>query len=259
MVKKICFINQKGGVGKTTTTMQMAGYLSRRGAKVLMIDIDPQGNLTSCLGVNTDGENTISELLLGEATFSETVMKTEYGDLIASDSVLAYREMEISGRLARELLLSNALKGQIDGYDYVLIDCPPAINTFTYNVFLFADNVVIVSEVGLFSALGCGKMIDTVRQAVGAYNRTVNIAGILFTKNNRTTVASVIREDAETVMKEYGVGVFNTKIGTFPATFQKSQIAHKTLFDYLPKHKATAQYEAACGEIVAAVGGKEID
>ena len=259
MVKKICFINQKGGVGKTTTTMQMAGYLSRRGAKVLMIDIDPQGNLTSCLGVNTDGENTISELLLGEATFSETVMKTEYGDLIASDSALGYREMEISGRVARELLLSNALKGQVDGYDYVLIDCPPAINTFTYNVFLFADNVVIVSEVGLFSALGCGKMIDTVRQAVGAYNRTVNIAGVLFTKDTRTKFAREIHTDVETVMNEYGVGVFATKIGTFPAAVAEAQAVHKTLFDYAPDHKATVQYEAACREIVTAVGGKEID
>lgn len=258
MVKKICFINQKGGVGKTTTTMQTAGYLSSKGAKVLMIDIDPQGNLTSCLGVNTDGENTVSELLLGEATFAETVKPTEYGDLIPSDSALGYREMEISGRVARELLLSNALKGQVDGYDYVLIDCPPAINTFTYNVFLFADNVVIVSEVGLFSAQGCGKMIDTVRQAVGAYARTINIAGILFTKNNQTRLAREIREEVEAVVSEYGVKVFDATIGTFPAPIGESQSAHKTLFDYAPKHKAAAQYEEACREIVAAVGGKEV-
>lgn len=257
MTKKICFINKKGGVGKTTTTMQMAGYLSGIGAKVLMIDIDPQGNLTSCLGVNTDGENTISELLLGEASFSETVQKTAYGDIIPSDDSLCYREMEISGRVARELLLSNALKGQVDGYDYVLIDCPPAINTFTYNVFLFADSVVIVSEVGLFSAQGCGKMIDTVRQVVGAYNRTIDIAGILFTKNNRTRLAKEMREEVETVVSEYGVKVFETTIGTFPAPFQESQLAHKTLSDYAPKHKAAAQYEEACKEIMNAVNGTQ--
>lgn len=253
MAQIICFINQKGGVGKTTTTVQMAAYLTRRNAKVLMIDMDPQGNLTSYLGVNTDDENTIAELLLSEATFADTVKPTTYGDLIPSDSALGYREMEIGGRPARELLLSKALRGNIDTYDYVLIDCPPAINTFTYNVLLLAKSVVIVSEVGFFSAQGCGKMIDTVRQAVAAYDRSINIAGILFTKNNNTRLAREIREQVEQVVADYGVRVYQNTIGTFPAPVGESQAAHQSLFDYAPKNKVAAQYEAACEEIIKSV------
>lgn len=253
MTRKICFINQKGGVGKTTTTMQMAAYLTKQGSKVLMIDMDPQGNLTSCLGVNTDGENTVAELMLSEATFTDTVKSTAYGDLIPSDSALGYREMEIGGKPARELLLSKALKSHLGEYDYVLVDCPPAVNTFTYNVLLLADNVVIVSEVGLFSAQGCGKMIDTVRVAVAAYDRSINIAGILFTKNNQTRLARDIRDQVELVMKEYGVTVYQSMIGTYPAPVGESQAANQSLFDYAPKHKVTAQYEAACEEIIKSV------
>ena len=254
MARKICFINQKGGVGKTTTTMQAAAYLyTKKGKSVLMIDMDPQGNLTTCVGVDTDGENTISELLLGEAKFEETVKKTPYGDIIPSDSALGYREMEISGKFGRELLLSHALKDKLGGYDYVLIDCPPAINTFTYNVFMVADSVVVVSEVGLFSARGCGKMIDTVRQAVGVYDRKIHIAGILFTKNNQTKLAKEIHEQVSLVSNEYGVKVFETMIGTYPAPIGESQALCKSLFDYAPKHKATAQYAAAIEEIIEAV------
>lgn len=258
MAHKICFINQKGGVGKTTTTMQAAAYLStKKGKRVLMIDMDPQGNLTSCVGVNTDGENTVSELLLGEAKFEETVTTTPYGDIIPSDSSLGYREMEISGKVGRELLLFQALKDKLGEYDYVLIDCPPAINTFTYNVFMVADSVVVVSEVGFFSARGCGKMIDTVRQAVGVYDRNVYIAGILFTKNNQTKLAREIREQVELVSNEYGVKVFNTMIGTFPAPVGESQALCRSLFDYAPKHKVTAQYASAIEEIIEAVENKE--
>ncbi|MBE6624232.1 MAG: ParA family protein [Ruminococcaceae bacterium] len=254
MARKICFINQKGGVGKTTTTMQTAAYLyTKKGKRVLMIDMDPQGNLTTCVGVNTDGENTISELLLGEAKFEETIMKTPYGDIIPSDSALGYREMEISGKFGRELLLFQALKDKLGDYDYVLIDCPPAINTFTYNVFMVADSVVVVSEVGLFSARGCGKMIDTVRQAVGVYDRNIHIAGILFTKNNQTKLAKEIREQVSLVSNEYGVKVFETMIGTYPAPIGESQALCKSLFDYAPKHKATAQYAAAIEEMIEAV------
>lgn len=255
-MQKICFINQKGGVGKTTTTMQTAAYLTREGAKVLMIDMDPQGNLTSCLGVNTNDENTVTELMLSEASFSETVQPTAYGDLIPSDSALGYREMEIGGKPARELLLSKALKGNINEYDYVLIDCPPAINTFTYNVLLICDSVVVVSEVGLFSAQGCGKMIETVRNAVSAYDREIHIAGILFTKNNNTRLARDIREQVEAVVAEYGVKVYENVIGTYPAPVGESQAAHQSLFDYAPTHKVAAQYAAACAEIIESV--KEI-
>ena len=180
-------------------------------------------------------------------------MKTPYGDIIPSDSALGYREMEISGKFGRELLLFQALKDKLGDYDYVLIDCPPAINTFTYNVFMVADSVVVVSEVGLFSARGCGKMIDTVRQAVGVYDRNIHIAGILFTKNNQTKLAKEIREQVSLVSSEYGVRVFETMIGTYPAPIGESQALCKSLFDYAPKHKATAQYAAAIEEMIKAV------
>lgn len=247
----ICFINQKGGVGKTTTTFQTAAYLTKKGARVLMIDMDPQGNLTACLGVNTDDQNTMAELLLGEATFAETVLSTVYGDLLPSDSALGYREMEINGKIAREQLLRKALKGSAETYDYILMDCPPAFNTFVYNALMATDHVVIVSEMGMFSALGCGKMIDSIN-GVAAYGKDINIAGILFTKNNTTNLAKGVKGQVEQVSEKHGVKVFDTMIGTFPAPVGESQMAHQSLFDYVPNHKVTQQYKAAVEEIIAA-------
>ena len=254
MAKTICFTNQKGGVGKTTTTMQTSAYLvMKKGAKVLMIDLDPQGNLTSCLGVNTEDEYTVTELLLNECELKDVVKSTQYGDVIPSDSALGYREMEISGKMGRERLLYRALKGKLDGYDYVLIDCPPAINTFTYNAFMVSDYVVVVSEAGLFSAQGCGKMIETVHQTAGVFDRQIAIAGILLTKNNATKLAKELSEGLKAISAEYGVKVFDSVIGTFPAPIGESQALRKSLFDYVPKHKVTLQYEKAIEEILNSI------
>ncbi|MBO5416761.1 MAG: ParA family protein [Clostridia bacterium] len=253
MANKICFINQKGGVGKTTTTMQTAAYLTKNGKRVLMVDMDPQGNLTSYVGVSTEDRNTVAELLLGEAGFEETVQSTPYGDIVPSDEVLGFKEMIITGKVGRELLLSKALKAAAEQYDYVLVDCPPAINTFVYNVFLFVDNVVIVSEPGVFSAQGSGKLIETVRETTGAYDRKINVAGVLFTKNNNTKLADTVKASAEALFERHGVKAFRTSIGTFPAPIGESQMACQSLFDYAPKSKVTQQYAAAIEEILEAV------
>ena len=250
MANKICFINQKGGVGKTTTTMQTAAYLTKNGKRVLMVDIDPQGNLTSYVGVSTEDRNTIAELLLGEASFEETVQSTPYGDIIPSDEILGFKEMHITGKVGRELLLSKALKVAAEQYDYVLVDCPPAINTFVYNVFIFVDNVVIVSEPGVFSAQGSSKLIETVKDTAGAYDKDVKIAGVLFTKNNNTKLADVVKSAAQALFEKHGVKVFETTIGTFPAPIGESQMARQSLFDYSPKSKVTQQYAAAIKEIL---------
>ena len=248
-MKKICFLNQKGGVGKTTTTFQTAAYLTKHGKKVLMIDLDPQGNLTTCLGVNTTDLNTVTELMLGEAMFAETVMSTKYGDLLPSDDALGYREMEISSRMAREKLLANALKGKINKYEYILIDCPPAINVFVYNALMLTDEVVVVSEMGIFSAAGCGKMITTISAAAKAYDKKIKITGILFTKNNNTVLAKSVHEQVQQVSKTYGVGVFNTQIGTFPSVVGASQASCESVFDFEPDGKCAQQYAAAVEEI----------
>lgn len=251
----ICFINQKGGVGKTTTTVQTAAYLTDIGKKVLMIDLDAQGNLTLNMDFNTTDANTICELLLSEASFPETVIKTKCGDLIPADDSIAYRELEISGKMGRESLLKIALQPYLKEYDYILLDCPPAINTITYNALNVATDVVLVVNAGAFSAQGCGKMISKINEFSKFASRKINIAGVLFNQYNQTVIAKNFSDEMAELVKKYGTTAIKSKIGKYVAV-EESQALKQSLFEYCPNDKVTLQFKEAIEEIILLLKGE---
>lgn len=181
-MKAIAFINQKGGVGKSTTTLHTASYLVKKGYKVLTIDLDPQGNLSKAFGINTDGFPTLKEVLLGEKPVNEAIYSTnDFGYVIPSDIELGQAEKTISGNFGAEGLLALALEPIIEQVplDYILIDCPPAFNIFTYNALLVATDVVIPCKAEQWSLDGAEQFFAIQELVKKRFKRNINVAGIV--------------------------------------------------------------------------------
>lgn len=251
----VCFVNQKGGVGKTTTTVQTAAYLFGIGKKVLMVDLDAQGNLTLNMKVNTEGKNTICELLLGEATFEETVVSTSSGDILPADDSLGLRELIISGRPGREFLLKKALSSVVDRYDYILLDCPPAVNTLVYNALMVATDIVIVVNASAFSAQGCSKLIEKLDNFQDVFDKKFNIAGLLFTQYSPTNLEKTFATGMAELVSKHKVYAFEHKIKKAVA-IGESQARQMSIFEYKPNHEVAIQYKEAIKEIISKLKGE---
>lgn len=185
-MKIIAFINQKGGVGKSTLTLNMASFLTSKGKSVLTIDLDPQGNSSHAFGVITEGRATLREVLLGEVSIDLATYKTKYGYMIPSDIALGHSERQIAGALGCENLLKKAinpffraLKSSNKCFDYVLIDCPPAFNVFTYNALNLATDVVIPCKAEDWSFMGLQQFLVIREQMLDSFNKEFNIAGVI--------------------------------------------------------------------------------
>ena len=209
-MKVISFMNQKGGVGKTTTTFHFASYQAKKGKKVLCIDLDPQGSLSFCMGAKTDGENTIYELLMGEATFSETVQQGNYCDIIPADTSLGILSGNIESKEDKLTLLKKRLGSSINAYDYVLIDCPPGITLYNLNALSISDNVVIITQAEALSLLGLPQVFELINNGERFYSKSINIAGILITMyNGRLLLSMQVIAELE---RHYADKLFSTQI-----------------------------------------------
>ena len=196
--KIIAVTNQKGGVGKTTTAVNLSACVAARGKRVLLADIDPQGNATSGLGKNDGVDKTIYDVLIGEATAAEATLGTGFGslDLIATAIELAGAEIELVAVENREQLLKDALSQIRDAYDYIFIDCPPSLSLLTLNALTAADSVLIPIQCEYYALEGVGQLVNTIKLMRKRLNPELAVEGILLTMyDGRTNLcAQVVQE-----------------------------------------------------------------
>lgn len=213
MGKVIAIANQKGGVGKTTTAVNLASALAVLEKKILLIDADPQANATSGLGVNVDEKNVGTyELLEHTAAVEETIINTSvpHLDLIPSHIDLVAIEIELVDKNQREFMLKKALENVIDTYDFILIDCAPSLGLITLNALTAANSVIIPIQCEYFALEGLGKLLNTIKSVQKIHNEALDIEGLLLTMYDARLRLS--NQVVEEVKKHFDTMVFKTII-----------------------------------------------
>ena len=198
MAKIIAVTNQKGGVGKTTTAINLSALVAEAGKRVLLVDIDPQGNATSGLGKADTDSNTVYEVLLGEAEAKDAIVHTDFGalDLMPTAIELAGAEIELVSVENREGLLKAALQTLRDQYDYIFVDCPPSLSLLTLNALTAADSVLIPIQCEYYALEGVGQLVNTIKLMKKRLNPDLQVEGILLTMFDARTnlCAQVVQE-----------------------------------------------------------------
>ncbi len=206
MSKIIVVANQKGGVGKTTTTVNLAASLAKLDKKVLVVDMDPQGNATSGLGIDKNAaENSSYELLIGEAEIEDCINEEAYPnlDLIAANINLAAAETELVEAEEKEFLLNNALEKVSDRYDYILIDCPPSLNLLTINSMCAAQSVLVPIQCEYYALEGLTQLLHTIEMVSTRMNEEFHVEGIVFTMYDaRTNLSAEVVENVRENLPE---------------------------------------------------------
>ena len=194
MGRAIVVANQKGGVGKTTTAINLAACLAEAGQKVLAIDMDPQGNMTSGLGVDKDAiENTVYELLLGESSVEDCLQKEVIENLsvIGSNINLSAAEIELIGEEEKEYILQKAIAPIRDNYDFIIIDCPPSLSMLTINSMCLADTVLVPIQCEYYALEGLTQLIHTINLVQERLNPSLEMEGVVFTMYDARTNLSL--------------------------------------------------------------------
>ena len=188
MAKIIAIANQKGGVGKTTTSVNLCAALTGLNERVLLCDMDPQGNSTSGLGIDKNkAEPNIYNVLIDGINAQNVIMKTPYGDVMPSNKILSGAGIELVTTEQREFVLKNVLSDLRDDYDFILIDCPPSLEMLTLNSLCAADTVLIPVQCEYFALEGLSDLMTTIRMIKRALNPTIDIEGVLLTMYDART------------------------------------------------------------------------
>ena len=212
MAQIITVTNQKGGVGKTTTASSLICGLHQRGARVLGVDLDPQGNLGFNLGLDLNSGSTIYDVFKGSCPIEEAIRSTEYGDVLPSDIMLSAAEVEFTAP-RREFMLSNLLTGVRERYDFIVIDTPPALNILTVNAYVASTGLIVPMEAEVLSLVGVTQLQDTIDIVRGSFNPDLKVLGILINKyNGRLALSKDILEMAQVVADQLGSQVFEARI-----------------------------------------------
>lgn len=213
MGRIIAVANQKGGVGKTTTAINLSACLAECGKKILTIDTDPQGNTTSGVGVEKNElENTIYELMLDQCTIRECLVKTEIEnlDLIPSNVNLAGAEIELLGINEKEYILKNAIDYIKDDYDFIIIDCPPSLNMLTVNAMTTANTVLVPIQCEYYALEGLSQLIHTIHLVQERLNPSIQMEGVVFTMYDARTNLSL--QVVENVKNNLDTTIYKTII-----------------------------------------------
>ena len=210
MAKIIATVNQKGGVGKTTTCVNLAAALVEAGQRVLLCDFDPQANATSGMGVDKTVSKGIYNVLIEELPAAEAVTHTRFGDVLPSNKALAGAGIELIGMENREFLLKNALDSLRDQYDYIFIDCPPSLELLTLNSLCAADTILVPVQAEYYALEGLSDLMNTIRLVRRSLNPRLELEGVLLTMfDGRTNLALQVAEE----VKHYFPGkVYSTVI-----------------------------------------------
>ncbi len=246
----IALANQKGGVGKSTTAVNVSAYLGHYGFKTLMIDLDPQSNSTSGLGVSPDSErNCIYDILISDVNPEEVILGTQYDNLkvIPSSIQLAGAEVELVSRLKREFRLKEAISKIEDSYDFIIIDCPPALGLLTINALTAASEVIIPIQCEYYALEGLGQLIKTLELVRKNLNEDLIIAGVVMTMYDSRTKLSdqVIAE----VKKHFSEKVYEAII---PRNVRLSEAPSygKPIMLYNPECKGALAYKSLTEEVI---------
>ncbi len=255
MAKVIAITNQKGGVGKTTTACALCGKLSMDGARVLGVDLDPQGNFSFSLGAESEENYTVHDLFTSKASIEQAIQTTDTCDIISSNILLSGTELELT-QVGREYILREQLGKVKDKYDYIIIDTPPALSILTINAYAAADDLIIPMTAEILSLQGISQLKETIFAVKKYYNPHLDLRGILLTKyNRRTNLAKEVEELTQIIARQLETRVFDTKISQSVAVAEAP--AHSmTLIEYAPRARATQDYIAFIDELL---GGRNVE
>lgn len=239
----IAVINQKGGVGKSTTANAIGAGLMIKGFKVLYIDLDAQGNLSYTTGIDSISltENTVFDLLTGQIKAEKAIHRVNGSDIIPSSPALAGADIVLNS-VGKEYRLKEALENISDDYDYVIIDTPPALGVLTVNALTACTGIIIPAQADIYSMQGIGQLYNTINTVKKYCNPKLEIMGILLTRFNSRTVIS--RDVAETVGETAGqlqTKLYNVKIRECTAV-KEAQAVKQDIFAYAPKSNAASDY-----------------
>ncbi len=254
MAHTIVLTNQKGGVGKTTTSASLAAGLARKGRKVLAVDMDPQGNLGFSLGADIDEGFTVYDALRGKVTVYDAIKRISDIDIIRSNILLSGAEAAFRGE-KREMLLKNLLEPVERMYDYIIIDTPPAFNVLTLNGYSAANYLIIPMATEILSLMGLVQLKETYETIKQSVNPKLEIMGIVLTKyEKRRNLSRDVQEMVETVAKQLGTKVFETVIRNGVSAAEAP--AHgENIFEYSPRSNPARDYGAFVDEVLQIVEG----